>query len=143
MSRTRQAPTLRARVSTVLSIIGGLATAALGPAFVWRFALHPRPGERIDLWFAILAAALLAGLCVLAVVGGVRAWRRTPQRAWPLQLIAGLVVLFVASPRSPAPLLLLAALLSFLDAQSSGTSAPPAPQTPSPTTLSDRSQHEE
>lgn len=126
-----------------LDIVGGLATAALGPAFVWRFVLHPRPGERFDLWFGVLAAALLVGLCVLAVIGGVRAWRRTPQRAWPLQLIAGLVVLFLASPRSPAPLLLLAALLAFLDAQASGTPAPPTPRTPSPTTQSDGSPHKE
>jgi hypothetical protein len=124
----------------VLSIIGGLATAALGPAFVWRFALHPRPGERIDLWFAILAAALLAGLCVLGVVGGVRAWRGVPQRAWPLQGIAGLVVLLLVGPRSPAPLLLVAALLSFLEARASGIGTAPAPRTPSPTTPSDRSQ---
>jgi hypothetical protein len=143
MSRTDQAPAIRARLSTILSVVGGLATAALGPAFVWRFALHPRPGERIDLWFGVLAAALLAGLCVVAVVGGVRVWRRTPQRAWPLQGIAGLVVLFLVGPRSPAPLLLLAALLAFLDAQASGMRAPPAPPAPSPTTPSDRSQREQ
>jgi hypothetical protein len=47
---------LRARLSAVLSIVGGLAIAALGPAFIWRFVLHARPGERFDLWFGILVA---------------------------------------------------------------------------------------
>jgi hypothetical protein len=42
--------------SAVLSIVGGLAIAALGPAFIWRFVLHARPGERFDLWFGILVA---------------------------------------------------------------------------------------
>ena len=53
----------RARLSAVLSIIGGLATTALGPAFIWRFVLHARPGERFDLWFGILVAQLMATLC--------------------------------------------------------------------------------
>jgi hypothetical protein len=61
MDWSDRVPGLLARLSTVLSIIGGLTTAALGPAFIWRFALHHRPGERIGLWFGFLAAALLAG----------------------------------------------------------------------------------
>ncbi len=40
MSRSDQTPAMRARPSTILSVAGGPATAALGPAFVWRFALR-------------------------------------------------------------------------------------------------------
>jgi hypothetical protein len=121
---------MRARLSAVLSIVGGLATAALGPAFIWRFVLHARPGERFDLWFGILVAQLMATLCFLAVLGGVFAWRHTPERAWLLQGAPGLVVLALVGPRSPAPLLLLAALLTILDARSSARRTPPTPQTP-------------
>ena len=129
MDGTARAPGLLARASMVLSVVGGLGTAALGPAFISRFALQPRPGERIDLWFGVLAAALLVGLCVLAVMGGVRVWRRSPWRAWPLQGIAGLIVLVLVGPWSPAPLLLLAALLAFLNERAARVPAPPGPGT--------------
>ena len=120
---------MRARLSAVLSIVGGLATAALGPAFIWRYVLHARPGERFDLWFGILVAQLMVTLCFLAVMGAVFAWRQTPERGWPLQAAPGLIVLALVGPRSPAPLLL-AALLAFLDARSSGRQTPLTPRTP-------------
>jgi hypothetical protein len=69
---------MRARLSAVLSIVGGLVTATLGPAFIWRYVLHARPGERFDLWFGILVAQLMVTLCFLAVMGAVFAWRQTP-----------------------------------------------------------------
>lgn len=130
MDWSDRVPGLLARLSTVLSIIGGLTTAALGPAFIWRFALHHRPGERIGLWFGFLAAALLAGALRPWVVGGVRVWRRSPGRGWPLQGIAGLIVFVLVGPRSPAPLLLLGALLALLDSPAARTPAPPEPWTP-------------
>jgi hypothetical protein len=92
--------------------------------------LHARPGERFDLWFGILVAQPMVTLCFLAMMGAVFAWRQTPERAWPLQGAPGLVVLALVGPRSPAPLLLLAALLTILDARSSARRTPPTPQTP-------------
>jgi hypothetical protein len=110
--------------------VGGLATAALGLAFIWRDVLHARPGERFDLWFGILVAQLMVTLCFPAVTGAVFAWRHTPERGWPLQAAPGLIVLALVGPRSPAPLLLLAALLAFLDARSSGRQTPLTLRTP-------------
>jgi hypothetical protein len=121
---------MRARLSAILSIVGGLATALPG-SHVHLALCAPRPARgTVRPLVRHPGRPADADTCGIAVLGDVRAWQRASKQAWLLQGAAGLVVLALVGLRSPAPLRLLTALLSFLEARSSTSHPPPAQRTP-------------